>query len=864
LKSNERGGSVPSTGAATSPQRKVTPDKPAPDKSMSGKPTPVQPVQGKANEGAGRPSKPSANRTFPGQTFEGKPAGQSSAAGAVPFDLGDDPLAVKATSAHDAIPAGRQRTKSRPHKVICPMCETVGYIPQSAAGKDVRCANPKCLVPVFVAPRIQRKVVEAAPQPKSSLPTVLIGSLVLLGLLGGGGAWYIVTHPSPENTGMKFARPVPTANGTAPTVTANVRATQPKEGPQAGEQPAGEQANVTPVVAEKPLLLADEREPVLAIMAHAAQESERNLRPPYCQRLTAQTAADCGDLVMAKTFLERLAKGKRELAFYRVGPLTSIAWQQLKTGDKAATAKTLDDALVAAADLPAFGRASIDSAAWLAAALVAGGRDREAQTLTARFPASGSTGRLFAAMSTASAWNGWDTVAAQRQRSLLDVASLQCPVVVEIAVSRGFPAEALRFAESLADPALRSECQIAWCEAVTRAGQLGKLANSVSIDPILQKLKPAPRARLHARVGIVRLSGNDHAGAEKSLELALASLGTVDVKPEFTIPSLKGLYALRIPDATPARLNALALAEIARLEGALDKRDAARNHIDLAIGVLRASAPSPVAARLKLEDLDKHAAPAGRNAVRALLKLKNDEQARMAVDTCRKNCKDLIAAAETRFALQTEILETALAWEDAAHLWKEIGTRATAEAGDQREPYFDTLLPWQLAINLQRTGDKPAAEKISEAAGASRPPAAAVLDLLAERAAETKDINALARQMQSLAHAERADHERAALAGSSYLLHSGNVGGAFQFVRMFDDSLLKEESLQWTAALACRLNFTRLTKETLRAASFIPTESVSAWRGFLLGLLARETSPEAAPPGDATGKPQASQPKQSL
>jgi len=308
----------------------------------------------------------------------------------------------------------------------------------------------------------------------------------------------------------------------------------------------------------------------------------------------------------------------------------------------------------------------------------------------------------------------------------------------------------------------------------------------------------------------------------------------------------------------------LALAEIARLEGALDKREAARKHLELAMGVLRAYAPSPVAARLKVEDLDKRAAPAGRKAISAILKLQNDGQVITALDTCRKICRDLLAAAESRFALQTEILSTALAWDDAAHLWKEIGTRATAEAGDQQEPYFDTVLPWQLAINLQRAGDKPAAEKISEAAGASRPPAAAVLDLWAEKAAETTDVNALARQMQSLAHAERPDHERAALAGSSYLLHAGKVGDAFQFVRMFDDSQLKDEALLWTAALACRLNFTRLTKETLHAASFIPTEAVSAWRGFLLGLLAREAAPDAVPPADATAKPHSPEPKQSL
>ncbi len=38
-------------------------------------------------------------------------------------------------------------------------------------------------------------------------------------------------------------------------------------------------------------------------------------------------------------------------------------------------------------------------------------------------------------MSTAAAWNNWDTVAGERETALLELASLQCPIVVEIAVS---------------------------------------------------------------------------------------------------------------------------------------------------------------------------------------------------------------------------------------------------------------------------------------------------------------------------------------------------------------------------------------------------------------------------------------------
>ena len=152
---------------------------------------------------------------------------------------------------------------------------------------------------------------------------------------------------------------------------------------------------------------------------------------------------------MARAALDRLPQGKAELVFYRVPPLASIAWQQLKKGDQAGAAQTLDQALKTEADcpLPETGNFSVDTAAWLAAALVAAGRDQEARTLIQRFPASGAKGKLFAAMGFAAARKTWDVEAAQHDRPLWDVASLEWPVVIELAVAQGYPTEALRFAE---------------------------------------------------------------------------------------------------------------------------------------------------------------------------------------------------------------------------------------------------------------------------------------------------------------------------------------------------------------------------------------------------------------------------------
>ena len=48
------------------------------------------------------------------------------------------------------------------------MCETVGYVPRSSVGKEVRCANRDCMVPVFVAPKPEKKKDEEEAPPKEA------------------------------------------------------------------------------------------------------------------------------------------------------------------------------------------------------------------------------------------------------------------------------------------------------------------------------------------------------------------------------------------------------------------------------------------------------------------------------------------------------------------------------------------------------------------------------------------------------------------------------------------------------------------------------------------------------------------------
>ena len=81
------------------------------------------------------------------------------------------------------------------------MCDTVGYVPQSAMGREVRCANEGCLVPIFIAKKIEQKPPEktAEPAKKKRGPSFITVLAVIL-LLGGGvvGYFYFQSLRAPK------------------------------------------------------------------------------------------------------------------------------------------------------------------------------------------------------------------------------------------------------------------------------------------------------------------------------------------------------------------------------------------------------------------------------------------------------------------------------------------------------------------------------------------------------------------------------------------------------------------------------------------------------------------------------------------
>ena len=98
-----------------------------------------------------------------------------------------DPFDVDTSAARKASPVRPRPAKGYMTRVTCPMCETPGFISEAQIGKEVKCANRECLVPVFVAdpPKIEEP--EPEPEPEGSGKLWLYVGLAVVVIAWSGG-----------------------------------------------------------------------------------------------------------------------------------------------------------------------------------------------------------------------------------------------------------------------------------------------------------------------------------------------------------------------------------------------------------------------------------------------------------------------------------------------------------------------------------------------------------------------------------------------------------------------------------------------------------------------------------------------------
>ncbi len=748
-------------------------------------------------------------------------------------DDDDDPFGVGAASASRAIALSPRPMKGKTTRLVCPMCETQGFAGPEAAGKEVKCCNEKCPLPIFTAPKAE--TTNGSPMPKvvpvakkSSLPLVM--TAVAMVALAAGSVWYFVLNDPSAN--IKPAPQAPTNHNPVPVTKLDPNGTDKDNGPKKVEKTAQEKA-------------LELRSQILPVMVEVSRSSEKNRSKPYCRRLSAEAYVEAGDLKAARDNLDQLLKLDQKLRFHQVPPLTQIVWHELAAGNAEPAKTALEEAWKAAAELPDFGRLTFDATTDLAALLVVNGRTDDAKSLMQKHALPPGSGGMLAALTRqARLLHSFNLDEAAASQPIVSWKSPQWAVTTITLVLRGQANKGLEWAKLAPDVETKADCLAAWGDAVV-------VAPKPVEDPVSAAVRsepPALQARVWARVATARAVRGQKETATQALSRAVAALKSIALPSEFVLPEMRELTRLELPNAVPARLNALAAVEVALAQTRLDQTVAAAESLAAALQHLRGHAPSPVSAQRHFD-----AATNDVTEVRAQLKkaldLKTDDQIRQALNNYRAKCRAALDAANARFALQTEILKAAVDWPLLDAVWHEATARSAESTPEEsREDFLKTNLSVRLGQRLRAAGQANLARQCETAAtnGDFTDPRDELERETAEAVAKG-DVMAVAKRLATYqptkSEGQRTSTEDSdwpllwALRLSGRLSKSGKGDKALELIAACPDILWREEGYELAASFAARnLTAAESLWKKYRSSGLTPTEKIAIFRGLCAGL----------------------------
>lgn len=762
---------------------------------------------------------------------------------------GDDlPFDTSANIPTTVIQAARQASKGRTLQVVCPMCETEGYVPSTAAGKDIKCANPKCMVPVFTAPLPEPEPV-AAPKPvKKAGNPVLLGLITLVVMLGiGAGAYFYSNRPTNE----VFVKPIDPNS-----VTTN---------PRSNDAPATDVKPETPAVTpETPESIAakttaNDLQLVAEILKDCQQTSllsgSRNRSKPYCRRLAAEAYALAGDVDGARQQIDALSKVGPELTFYQVVPWVDIFWQERAAGKTEAATTALNAAVKAAETLPNRGRDQLDVATQLAVALVVSDRMEEARTLISAH----QTTELDGEVSPEFLWLATDsrllsTTAVFGLRPIVARQSPQAAAVAALCVLRGDMAQGQKYAQSWPDANTRAECLSAWAEGVvwTKGSEAQTL-----IGAAIAELPPASQALVYARAARV-------AGALKQQELgrALLASGTQALQ-EFAIPSAVVVPETRELVKTRPNFDAIwqsaakAAGElaVAQWQVAGDKELAA-TWLNRALDYARGLGPAMPVIRGLIADADRLGPTGLRNRLKTELELRTDDDARQTMGLYRRGLTDYETGAQQRFGLQTMILSRATQAGMEETVWTIANGQHGLEEDAAREEFLATDVAMWLAEQFRLTENTTTLQALTAARSRMglkdlpRAPARVFTELMAA--------NKPADAWRSVTQTGVKSDLRESLVLQSAVqlgLSETPLEGAWKAVAPIADVVLREQAIEWVSLMAARRGkAAEIWKHRADVSS--ATEILSLSKGTVQGIEDRRKTVES---GNATAATESGQ-----
>jgi hypothetical protein len=570
-------------------------------------------------------------------------------------------------------------------------------------------------------------------------------------------------------------------------------------------------------------------------MADLSLVSQQNRSKPFCRRLTAEAAASAGRLPRALEQLDALKAVGRDVPYFTIPVDCELFWQYRKAGDEAAAAKHAEAVKSAIAKLPKFGRARLQFSGQAAAVLVAAGLTGDAEQLLAAQSSPDTSGQL-------SAWQVQTLATADqnlyRVHGNRPIAPWQQPqriAAITTLVLRDAAAPAREWVAATSDASAREEAMAAWSVAYAqRAVASGQPIDWESIATLAGSSEPAGLVNLYARLGQTLSTLEQGDAAKQALELATRSVAELPPPSEQAMPEVRQVAGYRLPNRAVIQKQAIALAEVARLQSQLGDQEGARTSLQSALAYGRSLAPALPLAREQLSQAEQAPPAVLRNQLKAALDLKNDDEARVASVSYRKSLQDIQTAAQERFATQSRILEQAIDWGMSAAVLESISASIDSEDVSRREPFAGTTLIPALLAAFEKAGQSDQVAAINELltrAGQKQVPAASGWTLVWTQM--DKDVAAAAQALASLPSSEQ-QADAIALVGVSRLVQSGKPDAALAFAAKVSDQALREECYQQIAAQQTKTGKTTELTAAMEAIVQV-TEKLSVAWGLVVG-----------------------------
>lgn len=555
----------------------------------------------------------------------------------------DDPFAIeKPKTARKVLPCAPRPMKGRLHKVICPMCDTQGFIPAAAVGRQVKCVNKECLVPVFTASKTAQKKTAAPPtrvsdqedqiaskssrEPGQKNPMVLYGvtGTVLL-LLAAGGAWYL-NNEANQNRQIE------------PIDMSQFNFDQYDDSEDTPES----KPLVKEVVQESPNKLAERL--VERMVSTARQSGNRD--KAFCRSLTANAYMRLGQKseydreLTQLTRVDKSGSGKSE--YYKIAPLIEQHFRLRATSDAAAAESFLNQAIALKSKMPTTGSQAFDSGIHLAAAMTIAGKTDEATLLVESLQKDQSIvsqiDLIREATWAATSRTLWDFDL--KDFSPMTVQQWNEPLLTAVAVcvaARGETKSAIEWTSRITNPLTKSDTSAMIANVFRQQGIAA--ADSQPLADLARLAGPSTELRV---TSLMATSTTDPYWVQAESGLAKLNVGGA-----MSLPGLQQIIDMPISDVTTDVMNIQAVADFALSAIRVSDQPSGKKALGLLSGIGLVTVPTAAELRAACFDLSRSEDKV-QERLRTELRLNTDSKLRSRFFSYRRAIDRLARLAEDR------------------------------------------------------------------------------------------------------------------------------------------------------------------------------------------------------------------------